>query len=617
MKAGLYGVYEHRMWRWLVTLDPAVDRYYWHRYRGVERIYWLDQALPFGQAAAAAERLNAQPPELRRDEGHKSDKLLHVLSRRFRRKLKLEEQSFVQIDDQASVIDEAEAVIACLLGRSLVPEEIIKCIQFDGHEQAASRWKSYVQAAYLFSGVQLVSAVSFRKDKIGLWGMGSRKAWRCRRCGSDEHLRWSDCDACGEKCPYCENCVQMGRARYCTPLVVGSADDLPEEQTKPLLLGSRQQPDTPEEQADIDRWKSVLSPAQWRAAASALDFLRRGEKTGSRTDIPGSFLLWAVTGAGKTEMLFPLIAYALKLGKSLLIATPRKDVVLELLPRVQSAFPACTVSAQFGGSEQVWERGHIHLATTHQLLRFQSCFDIVVIDEIDAFPYHNNPMLQFAARKACRRHGRFLLLSATPPRSLLREVKRGKVEMAVVPVRFHGHPLPVPLRLSTPPLSKQVRSINRPLHAAIVKSVRSSLQRGGQLFVFVPKIAFLSHVEAQLMRSFSDVSIAATSSEDPQRIEKVSAFRSARIRILVTTTILERGVTIPKADVVILDADDPLFDEAALIQMAGRAGRSAADPNGRVTFFSSERTGEQARAIRRIRELNRKGVRMMKQEFDT
>jgi competence protein ComFA len=99
--------------------------------------------------------------------------------------------------------------------------------------------------------------------------------------------------------------------------------------------------------------------------------------------------------------------------------------------------------------------------------------------------------------------------------------------------------------------------------------------------------------------------IEGTSSKDPNRAEKVQRFRDKQIRLLVTTTILERGITIPKSDVYILDADNSLFDEAALVQMAGRAGRSAEDPAGKVYFAGKERTNSQSEAIKQIKKMNK------------
>lgn len=361
-----------------------------------------------------------------------------------------------------------------------------------------------------------------------------------------------------------------------------------------------------------DMWMPALTPngthrpdqfsgdgdvENWRDVAAVLLSLPE-----ERTDIR-SFLLWAVTGAGKTEMIFPLVESFLRRGGRALIATPRRDVVIELDPRIRRAFPEASVTTLYGGSEQRWERGDITLATTHQLFRFQGAFDLVVIDEIDAFPYDGDPHLHYAAEKSCAAYAFRVLLSATPPRSLQLAARRGRLAHAKVPVRYHRHPLPVPRLIRTMPVSRMLRTGKLP--AALVHALGQSLDRGAQIFVFVQRIAY-SERFAELLRSKLKFGrIEATSSKDPGRTDKVLRFRAGDIRILVTTTILERGVTIPRSDVFIMDADGALFSEAALVQMAGRAGRSADDPAGNVYFFSRERNLSQVRAVRHIRGMNR------------
>ena len=63
-----------------------------------------------------------------------------------------------------------------------------------------------------------------------------------------------------------------------------------------------------------------------------------------------NLFIWAVCGAGKTEMLFYGIEEALQKGERVCIATPRTDVVLELVPRLQEVFPSINVAALYGGS---------------------------------------------------------------------------------------------------------------------------------------------------------------------------------------------------------------------------------------------------------------------------
>ncbi|WP_343857372.1 DEAD/DEAH box helicase, partial [Paenibacillus motobuensis] len=406
---------------------------------------------------------------------------------------------------------------------------------------------------------------------------------------------------------YCEACLALGRSRSCALLLRGSAEAVP-----PPAGGTG----GPPTRSLLDRWG--LSPAQRDAASAALQFLaqpqgapaepapryaqRPGGLLQSRERSLPRFLLWAVTGAGKTEMIFPLINYTLSTGGKVLVATPRRDVVLELAPRISKAFPEEKIAVLYGGSTQRWEEARLILATTHQLMRFYHAFDLVIIDELDAFPYHNDPMLAFAAKESCKDTGRFIFLSATPPSQMQREVRQGRLAHAKVPARFHGHPLPVPRRIRIESVEGCLR--RRSLPSSLAASLEQSIQRGAQIFIFVSRIRHIDSLTGLLRRRFSGIPIEGTSSQDEMRAEKVLDFRAAKTRMLVTTTILERGVTVPKSDVFILDADSDLFDEASLVQMAGRAGRSKDDPAGKVWFASPEWTRSQRGAVRQIRSMN-------------
>ncbi len=99
--------------------------------------------------------------------------------------------------------------------------------------------------------------------------------------------------------------------------------------------------------------------------------------------------------------------------------------------------------------------------------------------------------------------------------------------------------------------------------------------------------------------------IEAVHSEDPLRKEKVQAMRQKEIPLLLTTTILERGVTFPKLDVAVFGAEDRIFTESALVQIAGRVGRSADFPSGNITFFHYGRTNAMVKARRQIMEMNK------------
>lgn len=68
--------------------------------------------------------------------------------------------------------------------------------------------------------------------------------------------------------------------------------------------------------------------------------------------------------------------------------------------------------------------------------------------------------------------------------------------------------------------------------------------------------------------------------------------RDGDFQYLVTTTILERGVTFAGLNVLVLGADDELFNSASLVQIAGRVGRSTQCPDGDVVFLCSRKKKE-------------------------
>lgn len=279
----------------------------------------------------------------------------------------------------------SDALVARVSGRSLLAAEVDALLQ----EMApclAGAWHSAAQLASLQGRLALDAGLADAGPRRGggLLRMGRPRLPRCRRCGSEATGR-TPCAACGRAdCAYCEACLALGRSRACSLLLRSAARD-------PAVRAAA----GPSTAAVRGRWG--LSAAQGDAACAALGFLaeppRRGSAApGGRAERPlaparhARFLLWAVTGAGKTEMIFPLLGAILEKGGRVLVATPRRDVVLELAPRLAKAFPDTRIVTLYGGSDERWREGDLTLATTHQLMRFYQAFDLVVIDELDALP---------------------------------------------------------------------------------------------------------------------------------------------------------------------------------------------------------------------------------------
>ena len=94
--------------------------------------------------------------------------------------------------------------------------------------------------------------------------------------------------------------------------------------------------------------------------------------------------------------------------------------------------------------------------------------------------------------------------------------------------------------------------------------------------------------------------------DDPNRKEKVLLLREEKVPGLVTTTILERGITIKNVQVAVIGAENKIFEANALIQIAGRVGRNKDYPSGDIVFFHHGITTEMDHAIRQIRKYNTK-----------
>jgi len=411
---------------------------------------------------------------------------------------------------------------------------------------------------------------------------------QCKRCGNEERKYFAGipCQRCHNTHIYCRKCIEMGRVMKC----------------EPLYFWSGEQPVWPNHENPCT-WEGNLTLLQQQAAERIITAVKQKEK---------ELLIWAVCGAGKTEMLFPGISEALKQGMRVCIASPRADVVRELKPRLQQAFKPVTVQALYGGSEDKDGTAQLLIATTHQLLRFQQAFDMMIIDEIDAFPFHADPSLPYAAGRAKKPASTTVYLTATPRKQHQTLIRQKKLPHIFVPVRYHGYALPVPQMKMIFSLKKDLRKYKPP--ATFITWLKKRKTPDRQLLIFVPSISLaenmLKHIADILLQEKvikNRDAVDAVHAEDPDRTEKVLKFRRKALKVIITTTILERGVTFPSVDVAILDAGHDVFDEAALVQIAGRAGRSADDPRGEVVFFHEGKTEAMLRAIRAIKQMNERG----------
>ena len=125
------------------------------------------------------------------------------------------------------------------------------------------------------------------------------------------------------------------------------------------------------------------------------------------------------------------------------------------------------------------------------------------------------------------------------------------------------------------------------------------------LLVFVPRIKDLPIYKKHLTAVFKEKKIISVYAGDKERQTKVARFRNQEIDILLTTTILERGVTFKHVQVIVIAADNPIYNTPSLVQIAGRVGRSADDRDGLVLFCYHKYTKNIRQAMKQIRMMNK------------
>lgn len=303
-------------------------------------------------------------------------------------------------------------------------------------------------------------------------------------------------------------------------------------------------------------------------------------------------LIHAVTGAGKTELVYASMEYYLKKGLHVGFATPRKDVVVDLIPRVKEAFPLADVIGVYGDHSTILN-GDIILLTTHQLYRYPKYFDLLILDEIDAFPYKDNLVLNNFFYNAIK--GNYVLLSATPSKTDIEKIKIDNGEVVSLFERYHHSPLPLPI------FEKHINIISV---FFILKRIYRYRNENKPVFIFVPTIDQGKKLFSIISLFFHDGSFVS-SKEECRRLD-IEKFKDNEFSFLVTTSILERGVTVKNLQVLIYNANHPIYNKATLVQIAGRVGRKIGASKGDVIFYGKESNKEIEEAIYEINRYNKK-----------
>ncbi|MCF0107591.1 MAG: DEAD/DEAH box helicase, partial [Bacilli bacterium] len=300
----------------------------------------------------------------------------------------------------------------------------------------------------------------------------------------------------------------------------------------------------------------------------------------------------AVCGSGKTEIVLLVIQYAISVGYKVGFTVPRRDVAVELAQRFKSLFPKITVTTVYGGHTDMLY-GDLIITTTHQLFRYPNFFDLLVFDEVDAFPYKGSDVLNAFFKKCCK--GNFIMLSATPENTFLQDFGKMGGKVFRLNFRYHKYPLPLPQILVRPPGI---------IFGELVAHVRRYLKVGKQVFIFVPTIEMCEEI-GKILGKIVQKPGFYVHSKQKERARIIEKFKRKEYQFLVTTAVLERGVTVNDLQVIVYHADHSIYDQYSLIQIAGRVGRKINAPTGEVLFIGNRVSEAMERAVAEIERSNK------------
>jgi transcription-repair coupling factor (superfamily II helicase) len=197
---------------------------------------------------------------------------------------------------------------------------------------------------------------------------------------------------------------------------------------------------------------------------------------------------------------------------------------------------------------------------THALLSKTVAFrdlGLMIIDEEQHFGVKHKERL-----KAMRADVHALTLSATPIPRTLQLALAGVREMSVI---------------ATPPIDRMaVRTYVTPFDALTVReALLREKYRGGQSFFVTPRISDLDDAADFLRKNVPEATFAVAHGQMPASSldEIMTRFYDGAFDILVSTTIVESGLDIPRANTLCVYRAD-MFGLAQLYQLRGRVGRS-------------------------------------------
>ncbi|MDF1542528.1 MAG: ATP-dependent DNA helicase RecG [Anaerosomatales bacterium] len=340
---------------------------------------------------------------------------------------------------------------------------------------------------------------------------------------------------------------------------------------------------------------------------SAMPFALTADQTAAVAEIlddmassrPANRMLLGDVGTGKTAVAAHALAAVDDTGTQAAMMAPTEVLAVQYAERVGPLLDEAGVSwALLTGSTGAkarteilagLESGDIRvLFGTHALIETAVHFrrlSLAIVDE-----QHRFGVVQRLALRQKGAAADMLVMTATPiPRSLAL-TRFGDLDTSYLRQRPHGDGEP---RVTT-------RLVTKAHREEAYEEVRSAVRQGRQAYVVCALVdesdvlqARSANAEAKRLARevFRDLRVGVLTGRmtSAERLDTMQRFRAAELDVLVATTVIEVGVDVPNATVMLIE-DAERFGLAQLHQLRGRVGRGRYP--GSVLLFADPKTAE-------------------------
>lgn len=290
-------------------------------------------------------------------------------------------------------------------------------------------------------------------------------------------------------------------------------------------------------------------------------------------------LIQGDVGSGKTAVAGAVIYTVIKNGYQAAMMAPTEILATQHYESFKRLFDGTPINlALLTGSTKASEKKKIKsqlidgeidfIIGTHALIQNDVEFanlGLVCTDEQHRFGVEQRADLAMKGN-----HPHLLVMSATPIPRTLGLIIYGELDISVLD--------------ELPPNRQEIRTdyVNSSYHERIYRFIKKALDNGRQAYIVCPLIdegesellAAEEYAKTLCENEFSDYSLGLLHGKmkPKQKDEIMHRFASGEIQILVSTTVIEVGVDVPNATIMLIENADR-FGLSQLHQLRGRVGR--------------------------------------------